>query len=198
MACPLLDAWQALSGKVIRVLLRFCSLVLAGALALGATTAQARLVGVRDSFETGQNSGWVSNGDVRLITRTKGQTGLKAHSGNGFVVLTNPLPFPGAALTTFATLKAAKGAACSLDLWVQAPGQSGALAISVREGGPVGTLLASRTIPAPAVSKARRTQGYNAVRLNFAHSGTAFFVSLDAIGPVEIAIDDFALTCRSR
>jgi hypothetical protein len=81
---------------------------------------------------------------------------------------------------------------------VQAPGKSGALTINILENGPTGTRLASRTISAPTPTRGKRTKGYAAYQLNFAHSGTPFFVSLDAIGPVEVAIDDFSLSCRAR
>lgn len=165
---------------------------------LGCTAgAEARYVSVRDGFENGNAGQWAATGDVAL-RQSDAKSTVKPHSGKKFVVMTNPMPFPGTALTSTVTLAAPKGAACSVDLWVHAPGKTGAIALTVRDGFATGAVIAERKVAAPAVSKGKKANGYALYRLNFRHTGAPFFVSIDALGPVEAAIDDFAATCRMR
>jgi hypothetical protein len=112
--------------------------------------------------------------------------------------VTGHLPFPAAALTTTVNIQAAKGSPCTLDLWVHVPGKSGAVLLSVREGFATGPLLAERRIAAPVASSRKSDSGYVLQRLNFPHPGAPLFVMIAAAGPIEAAIDDFALRCRAR
>ncbi|HRE19467.1 MAG TPA: hypothetical protein PKW21_00330 [Rhabdaerophilum sp.] len=163
----------------------------------GSAAAEARYASVRDGFENGNVGQWAATGDVGL-RQVDAKSAVKPHSGKKFVVLTNPMPFPGTSLTGTVTLNAPKGAACSLELWVHAPGRTGALALAVRDGFATGAVVAEHKVSAPAVSKRKKANGYSAYRLNFRHTGTPFFVSIDALGPIEVAIDDFSIACRIR
>ncbi len=168
------------------------------ALLVGCTAAaEARYVSVRDGFENGNKGQWAATGDVSL-RQIDAKSTIKPHSGKKFVVLANPMPFPGTALTSTVTVNAPKGAACSVDLWVHAPGKSGAIALTVRDGFATGAIVAEQKISAPAISKRKKANGYTLGRLNFRHTGAPLFVSIDALGPIEAAIDDFAVACRTR
>lgn len=161
--------------------------------------AEARSVGPTDGFEHGNRGQWTATGAASLRQApSAGQPGFAPHSGKNFVLLSNQLPFPAAALTTTVTIEAAKGAPCTLDLWVHAPGKSGAVVLSVQEGFATGPKLAERRIPAPVVSTRKYATAHVLQRLNFAHPGTPLFVMIAAAGPIEAAIDDFALRCRAN
>lgn len=177
--------------------INYAQALTAAVILLGCTAAEARYASVRDGFENGNAGQWAATGDVGL-RQVDAKSATKPHSGKKFVVLTNPMPFPGTSLTSTVTLNAPKGAACSLELWVHAPGKTGALALAVRDGFATGAVVAERKVAAPAVSKRKKANGYNAYRLNFRHTGAPFFVSIDALGPVEAAIDDFSVSCRTR
>jgi hypothetical protein len=160
--------------------------------------AQPRLIGPADGFEGGNRGQWAVSGGASLRqTPQAGQKGPAARRGRNFVLLSNELPFPAAALNTTVTIPAVKGAPCTLELWVNAPGKSGAVLLSVREGFATGRALAEARIPAPVASTRRNAAGYALQRLNFPHPGTPLFVTIGAIGPIEAAIDDFALRCRT-
>lgn len=175
----------------------FTKTLSAAVLLLGCTAAQARYAGVRDGFENGNAGQWAATGDITL-RQADAKSAFKPHSGKTFAVLTNPMPFPGTSLTSTVAVNAPKGAACSLELWVHAPGKTGALGLAVRDGFATGAILAERRVNAPAASRRKKANGYNAYRVNFRHTGAPFFISIDALGPIEAAIDDFSLSCRSR
>lgn len=172
-------------------------LAVAGVLVGCTVAAEARYVSVRDGFENGNAGQWAATGGV-VLRQGDAKSAIKPHTGKTFAVMTNPMPFPGTALTSTVTLNAPKGAACSLDLWVQMPGKTGALALTVRDGFATGAVIAEQKISAPATSKRKKANGYTLNRLNFRHTGAPLFVSIDALGPVEAAIDDFAVACRTR
>lgn len=161
-------------------------------------TAQARVVTVQDGFESGNSGNWVATGDVMLMPQVDAKAPIQPNRGKGFVFLANPMPFPGTSLTNSITLNARKGDSCSLELRVLMPGKTGALAISVQDATPVGPVLVERKIDAPATRITKGQKGYRTVTLPFKHGGAPLFVSIHALGPVEAAIDDFAITCRTR
>jgi hypothetical protein len=162
-------------------------------------TAEARLVGSGDGFEHGNRGQWNATGAASLRqAMAGGSPGFAPHRGKNFVLLSNELPFPAAALTTTVNIEAPKGTRCTLELWVHAPGKSGAVLLTVQQGFATGPMLAQRRIPAPIASARRGASGYVLQRLNFAHPGTPVFVMIAAAGPIEAAIDDFSLRCRAR
>jgi hypothetical protein len=162
-------------------------------------SAKAGLVGPIDGFEFGNRGQWAASGATVLSQAPPaGQKGVLPHGGKNFVILSNDLPFPGTALTTSVTVDAPKGSPCTLEIWAQATGKTGALLISVRNGFATGKSLAEKHIAAPMTSRAKGASGYTRQRLNFRHPGAPLFVTLGAIGPIQIALDDFSLRCRTK
>jgi hypothetical protein len=161
--------------------------------------AEARLVGPADGFEQGNRGQWTASGAASLRQAPPaGRPGFAPRQGKNYVLLSNEMPFPAAALTTTVNIEAKKGAPCTLELWVHAPGKTGAVLLSIRQGFATGPLLAERRFNAPVASSRKGSSGYVLQRLNFPHPGAPLFVIIAAAGPIEAAIDDFALRCRAR
>lgn len=169
----------------------------AGVVLLGMLApAQARQIAVRDGFEAA-NAGWTVSGDVSRQGPVDAKAPVQPHEGKGFALLTNPMPFPGTSLTSFYTLNAPKGAPCTFELWGRIPAASGALVAGLRVGGPAGAVIGEKRLAGPTRA-GKGTRFYAPLRLHFAHPGTAIFVSIHAVGPVQAALDDVALVCKAK
>jgi hypothetical protein len=170
-------------------------LALGAALALASGSAQARYVSVKDGFESGNAGNWAASGGIALQA---GNPKAPAHTGGTFLRIINPNAGPGTSLTNQITVNANKGDRCTLQVWVRGQSKTGTLAITAKSGFMTGETLGQRTISMPSATGSRKSNFYAPYRINFRHGGAPFFVSIDAFGPIDTAIDDFSLTCRTK
>ena len=171
---------------------------LTAALAAASTAgAVARQVSVQDSFEKG-SAGWTVTGGLSIVSPTDAKAAVKQRSGASYLLISNPMPFPATSLASTFTVPAKKGDRCTFELWLRMPASAGGIKASVQGEGPLGSMLGEKRIAAPTRAAKKARHGYAVHRLNFAHPGTPFFVSIRALGPVEAALDDVSLVCSTR